>query len=179
MGPYILLMKKYILAIIIVILVAAFFVWLNGSTDNQVLDQDYKNITYKIEGQEVNLVNGEAHLEIGPGMDSEIEYIYLGYEARGDLNNDKKEDVAFILNEESSGTGVFFHGLVALKTSSGYEGLNSVSLGDRISPKRVEIKNGEVIFAYLERKEDEPMTAEPSVPVTKKFKLVEGKLTEM
>jgi len=54
-----------------------------------------------------------------------------------------------------------------------YKGTNAILLGDRIAPQTTEIKNGQVIVNYADRAAGEPMTARPSVGVSKYLK-VEG-----
>jgi membrane-bound inhibitor of C-type lysozyme len=134
---------------------------------------DYKNATYVIEGQPVMLVNGRAETAAAPGSASQTVTQYFGNEATGDLNGDGVPDVAFLLTQNSGGSGMFYYVVVALKTTNNYQGTNAILLGDRIAPQTTEIKNGQLIVNYADRAAGEPMTAQPSVGVSKYFK-VEG-----
>jgi len=125
---------------------------------------NYKNITYEVEGQTVTLEN-KTH--------------YFGNEAFGDLNGDGKEDIAFLLTQSPGGSGTFFYVAVALKITDGWQGTNAVFLGDRIAPQTTEIRDGEIIVNYAERKLNEPMTTPPSVGVSKYLKIVNNRLVEV
>ncbi len=137
-----------------------------------------KDATYSIDGQSVTLIDGKAEVEAAPGSASKITTTYFGNEAMGDLNGDGKPDTAFILTQSTGGTGTFYYAVVALKTDSGYQGTNAVLLGDRIAPQTTEIKDGKVIVNYADRKAGEPMTASPSVGVSKYLKVSGEQLVE-
>lgn len=140
---------------------------------------DYKNATYTIEGQSVPLVDGHAETPATPGSPDMVDTEYFGNEAAGDLNGDGMNDVAFIVTQDPGGTGTFFYIVVALKTLTGYQGTNGVLLGDRIAPQSTEIKNGELIVNYAERAASDPMSAEPSVAVSKHLKVQSTTLVEI
>ncbi len=133
----------------------------------QTAPVDYKNISYVIDGQQVTLVNGSAETAAAPGSASKISTKYFGNGATGDLNGDGVPDVAFILTQNSGGSGTFYYVVAALKTPSGYQGTSALLLGDRIAPQTTEIKNGQIIVNYADRKSGEPMTTPPSVGVSK------------
>ena len=96
---------------------------------------------------------------------------YFGNEATGDLNGDGLPDIAFIFTQDGGGSGTFFYVAVHLKTANGYKDTNSVFLGDRIAPQTTEIKNGELIVNYADRRPTDPMTTAPSVGVSKYLKV--------
>jgi hypothetical protein len=139
--------------------------------DSILAQKDYKNITYIIGRVPVTLVNGHAENLVAPGSVSKTVTNYFGNEAFGDLNADGVDDVAFILSQSGVGTGTFYYVVVALKTMDGYQGTNAVFIGDRIAPQTTEIKNGQLIVNYADRRSGEPMTAIPSVGITKYFKV--------
>lgn len=140
---------------------------------------DYKNITYTIEGQPVTLVNGHSSTPPKSGITLNTVTNYFGNDATGDLNGDGMPDVAFILTQSAGGRGTFYYIAVAIKTATGYTGTNAVFLGDRIAPQTTEIKDGEVVVNYADRKDGEPMTATPSVGVSKYFKIDGVTLSEV
>ncbi|MFA5996447.1 MAG: Gmad2 immunoglobulin-like domain-containing protein [Candidatus Paceibacterota bacterium] len=133
----------------------------------------YKNATYVIEGQSVTLTDGYAETAVAPGSASKTVTRYFGNLATGDLNNDGMPDVAFLLTQDAGGSGTFYYSVVALKTSDGYQGTNAILLGDRIAPQTTEIREGQLIVNYADRRSDEPMTTQPSIGVSKYLK-VEG-----
>jgi hypothetical protein len=143
----------------------------------------YKNATYLIDGRAITLNNGLSSLpeSDAPGMKPTPASVtsYFGNEAMGDLNGDGLPDVAFILTQTNSGTGIFYYVVAALKTATGYKGTNAILLGDRIAPQTTEIKDGRIVVNYADRKPTEPMVAQPSVGVTKYMKVVSGALVQM
>jgi hypothetical protein len=157
----------------LVVAVGAWY-WLIGGAPAPAQNVlDYKNATYVIEGQPVALVDGRAETPAAPGSASMVVTQYFGNEATGDLNGDGTPDVVFLLTQNSGGSGTFYYVVAALETAGGYEGTSAVLLGDRVAPQTTEIRDGQVIVNYAERRADEPMTARPSIGVSKYLK-VEG-----
>ena len=159
------------------------FFWLNNYIYNQKqgnvgFQSSYKDATYIIEGKSVILVNGYSEVEVTPGSSSKIITKYFGNEAEGDLNMDGISDIAFLLTQDSGGSGTFYYAVASIKTDSGYQGTNAFFLGDRISPQTTEIDNGIVTVNYAIREPGFPMTAIPSVGVSKYLKIENGVLTE-
>ncbi|MDP3207563.1 MAG: hypothetical protein Q8M65_00300 [Rhodoglobus sp.] len=126
----------------------------------------------------VTLVGGMAETAAAPGSASRVTTRFFGNEAKGDLNGDGNEDIAFLLTQDGGGSGTFFYVVVALRTDDGYTGTNAVLLGDRIAPQTTEIHGTELIVNYAERAPDEPMTTPPSIGVSKYLKVVDGELVE-
>ena len=136
-----------------------------------------KDTTYLIEDKPVTLVDGHAEVvegEGGPAWTTTTDY--FGNEARGDLNGDGEEDVAFLLTQNGGGTGTFVYVVAALKKGNGYEGTNGILLGDRIAPQTTEIRDGIIIVNYADRRPDEPMAVQPSVGVSLRARISDGKL---
>ena len=108
-------------------------------------------------------MGGVSEVPIAPDAATNITTKYFGNEATGDLNGDGLPDVAFILTQNSGGSGTFYYVVVALKTVDGYQGTNAVLLGDRVAPQTTEIQSGQLVVNYADRKAGEPMTTQPSV----------------
>ena len=140
---------------------------------------EFKNATYTIEGQALTLKNGNFESEIASDSASKIVTHYFGNEAFGDLNGDGQPDVAFLLTQNGGGSGTFYYVAVALAGPNGYAGLNAIFLGDRIAPQTTEIKDGQLIVNFATQKTDEPLTATPSVGVSKYFKVENNQLIEV
>ncbi len=140
---------------------------------------EYKNGTYIIDGRSTTLINGVSRAPAAPGSASQVTTTYFGNEATGDLNGDGVPDVAFLLTQNSGGSGTFYYVVVALKTPQGYQGTNAILLGDRIAPQTTEIRNGELIVNYVDRNPGEPMTAQPSLGVSKYMLVEKGSLVEV
>jgi hypothetical protein len=135
-----------------------------------------KDASYLIENRVVTLKGGVSEVEAAPGAASKIVTRYFGNEATGDLNGDGVADVLFVLTQSPGGSGTFFYVVAAVKTSAGWVGTNGVLLGDRIAPQSTQYRDGTAIVNYADRKPGEPMTAQPSIGVSKTFKVVDAKL---
>lgn len=138
---------------------------------------DYKNGTYMIDGQPVTLVNGTAETEAAPGSASKIVTKYFGNELKTDLDGDGREDVAFILTQNTGGSGTFYYAVAARNTKKGYVGSDGYLLGDRIAPQSTNVSINArhkyvVVFNYADRAAGEPMSAQPSVGKSTYLKLV-------
>ncbi len=167
--------KKLLGAIIIVIGLVSLALFKFGAsslvvdkTGKTTFSDDYKNATYTIEGKEVKLIDGVSETPATSDSASVVTTKYFGNELVADLDGDGREDVAFIVTQDSGGSGTFFYGVVALNTPQGYVGSEGYLLGDRIAPQNTNLSSDEihrhvVIFNYAERLPGEPMTARPSV----------------
>jgi hypothetical protein len=135
---------------------------LPDSTQSQF---DGQNSTFVIDGATTTLVHGMSEVEAAPGSTSKVTIRYFGNEAKGDLNSDGFEDVAFLVTEQSGGTGLFYYVVVALGSATGYRTTNAFFVGDRIAPQSTEIHSDskELHVNFAERKPGDPMTAKPSV----------------
>ena len=171
-----------VVAILLLVAATAFFGLPSPSGGNEPPAQqmtDYKNATYSIENRPVTLVNGLSIVE--PQADSawKITTKYFGNDAVGDLNADGTADVAFILTQDSGGSGNGYYVVAALKTESGYQGTNAIFLGDRIAPQSTEIRGGQLIVNYADQSPSEPMTAQPLLGVSKYLRVERGVLVEI
>ena len=136
------------------------------------------NATYTIENRQISLKNGISELEIAPGSASKQITSVLWVPTRGDLNSDGLNDYAMILTQNSGGSGTFYYVVAGISSPNGIIGTNGILLGDRISPENISIDNGRILVNYAERKIDEPMTAQPSVGVSKYLVVNDGRLIE-
>src|SRR3989344_9423973 len=99
-------MNKLIFALLaVIILVGGFFVLNSYMYQEKQGPTDYKDATYLIEGEPVTLVDGVAETESAPGRASKTITRYFGNEVKGGLNSDTKNDLAFILSQETGGSG--------------------------------------------------------------------------
>ncbi len=138
----------------------------------------YRDAAYEVNGKPVALKDGLSVVEAAPGSASRITTRVFGNDATGDMNGDGQPDVALLITQSPGGSGTFFYAVVALRTAVGYTGTNAVLLGDRIAPQTTRIVDGLIEVNYADRKPGEPMTAQPSVGVTKRLHVVDGKLVE-
>ena len=138
-----------------------------------------RNATYEVNGRPVSLKDGVLEVEAAPGSASKVTTRVFGNEATGDVNGDGQPDVALLITQSPGGSGTFFYAVVALKTATGYSGTNAVLLGDRIAPQTTRIVDGLIEVNYADRAPGEPMTARPSVGVTKRLRVTDGRLVEV
>jgi len=166
--------KILIVGIIVIIGLGGYFLLNNQrSVEAPKISGDYKNIEYLIDGKLVKLTDGLAETPIVPDSATKAITRYFGNEVRHDLNDDGREDVAFLLTQDLGGSGIFYYVVAALNTPDGYVGSDAFLLGDRIAPQTTGIDEGSttngtkrknvVVVNYAIREQGEPMTARPSI----------------
>ncbi len=133
--------------------------------------KDENTSAFTINGETIALVDGKYEKESAPGSASKTTTTYFGNKTKGDFNGDGTTDKAYLVTQSTGGSGTSFY----LVTSLGGE---AVFLGDRISPQSTEYMNGKIVVNYADRKAGEPMTAQPSVGVSKYFEVKSGILVE-
>lgn len=136
--------------------------------NEEQIAENSPSATYLIDGKPVTLVGGKAEIESAPGSASKVITRYFGNELKTDLNGDGREDIVFLLTQESGGSGTFFYVVAALNTDHGYIGSDGYFLGDRIAPQTTELSQNPrhkyvIVVNYADRATGEPMTARPSV----------------
>ncbi len=178
------MLKKIILIIIAIIILggAGYFIYQLEAGKPKEMEKaalDPKNCTYIIEGKNITLKDGYSEEAIVPGSASKIITQYFGNEAIADLNGDGLSDTAFILTQDSGGSGTFYYVAVALSSENGCRGTNALFLGDRIAPQTTSIDDNKIIVNYAERLTGEPMTVQPSIGITRQFALENTVLKEV
>ncbi len=162
-------MKKIsIVFIVLIIILVAGYMWNRYTNKTPVYTpptaQSHKDATYTIGGQKVTLVNGRAETESAPGSSSKIVTQYFGNEVTHDFDNDGRTDVAFLLSQNTGGSGTFYYVVFALNTSAGYVGSEGLFLGDRIAPQTTNMGTGNIVIVnYADRKPGESFAVQPSV----------------
>ena len=172
-------MKKVIFLILILALgYYAFFmrddkvdVNTNDNTTGETFRPDPSNATFAFDEGPITLSQGRSE------SDNE-EVSILDDRAFGDINADGKEDSVILLARSGGGSGVFVYAAAYLSGPVNYKGTNAVFLGDRIAPQSISIANGAVTVRFLDRRDDEPYAAEPTVPTAKVFVYQGGELVE-
>lgn len=156
-----------IIIAVIIVLVALFafnsFIY-NEKQADQPPAQSAKDATYVIDGEVVTLTDGFAETEAAPGASSKITTRYFGNEVTKDLNGDGRDDVVFLLTQETGGSGTLYYVVAALNLEEGYAGSQAFLLGDRIAPQTTEPGRGLIVVVnYADRAPGEPFTTQPSV----------------
>lgn len=148
--------------------------------EQEVYDFDGRNSSFTIDGKLITLIDGISKVKNAPESASETITRYFGNETTGDLNNDGKDDFAFLVSQETGGSGVFYYAVAAIKTANGYKTTNAFFVGDRISPQSTYIPEGsqELQVNYAQRRKGEPMTASPSEGATLLLKVTKDGILE-
>jgi hypothetical protein len=76
---------------------------------------------------------------------------YFGKETVGDLNGDKKDDVAFFIVRNDQNKGDLYYLAVATKIGKGHLGTNMIFLGNNVFAKELTIKDSKVNIEYVDR----------------------------
>lgn len=177
---YNLCMNKLLIGAIvfIAVIIGGYFLFNSRPVEKveQPIVSNYKNVSYVINGQTIQLQDGVAITEAAPGSASKITTRFFGNELKTDLNGDGREDVAFILTQDGGGSGTFYYAVAALNTPGGYIGSDGYLLGDRIAPQTTNVSPDPshkyvVVFNYAVRASGEPMTAQPSIGKSTYLKL--------
>jgi hypothetical protein len=72
---------------------------------------------------------------------------YFGMEARGDINRDGKDDVAFIIHRDDTDRGTLYYVSSSLNTEKGMSGTNLLFLGDKVIPDTIIIADNKITIA--------------------------------
>ncbi|MEI6041964.1 MAG: hypothetical protein WCQ00_00100 [bacterium] len=142
-----------------------------SATSTSNLNFDPLNFSYDIEGEKITLANGTSTSDIVPGSAEKLETTVFDKPAIGDLNNDKENDSAVLLVQDSGGTGLFYYVVSVMNNAGVIKNTNSIFIGDRIEPISIKIRNGKIELVYIDRNTDEPMSAEPTVRTVKTFEV--------
>ena len=174
--------SKIVLIILVVVLFASAIVWTitrQIKPEEEIIVKDPLNMSYIIENEAVELVNGYSEIEIVPGSASKKitqvwkDPFYL------DINGDYEKDAVLILTQQTGGSGTFYYLAIAIKEGEKYKGTNAIFLGDRIEPKEITVKEDVIVVNYLDRKDNEAMAESPTVEKIKYILLKENKLEEL
>jgi hypothetical protein len=160
---------------------------LNGSAFPTPVQENAKNIsyeiaadplnaTYSIEGDTIRLQGGRSEIATTPHSAITKKTAVYGKTVYGDLNGDGNEDAAILLIHDPGGSGTFFYVAGALNIHGEFQGTNAVLLGDRITPRDLQIRNGVLITKYADRRPGEPMAATPSVHTSQYLILKDAQL---
>ncbi len=173
--------NKIIFVVLSLVAIVVVGILLQGHSSNNIPVPDNntaspKNATYTVDGQAVTLVDGQASVPAAPGSASNITTQYVGDEVSHDFDGDGRMDTAFILTQNTGGSGTFYYVVAALNTANGYVGSDAVLLGDRIAPQTLEMSQNPstpdvLVVNYSDRKPQESFVVAPSVAKTIWLKL--------
>lgn len=144
-----------------------------------VIAVDPLNATYSIEGDTIRLLDGRSEIATTPHSAITKKTAVYGKTVYGDLNGDGNDDAAILLIHDPGGSGTFFYVAGALNIDGKFQGTNAVLLGDRITPRDLQIQNGLLITKYADRHPGEPMAATPSVHTSQYLILKDAQLARI
>lgn len=182
--PY---MNKYFVIFLVIIFSVIIFNFVIVHTQNIMLNNEQssasiiqnalKNSTFVINDTKVTLNNGVATESINNSA-AKIITRYFGNESFGDLNHDGIPDTAYLITQETGGTGAFYYVVVGLAKNNSYEYTNPIYIGDRIAPQNSLITDGKLYVNYAERNPGEPIATQPSLGVTKVLIITSANILE-
>ncbi len=135
---------------------------------------DSKDGTYVIEGEHVTLKDGYWETS-----DPRETVRYFGNDVKADFNGDGAEDTAFLLTRDAGGSGTFFYVAAQVSRGSGFVGTNAMLLGDRIAPQTTEYRDRLIIVNYADRRPEESFSVQPSLGVSRYFRIAGTTLEEV
>lgn len=164
-------MSKYLTsALFVCVILSVSFFALNAYIYNEKQADDvlpithYTDASYVISGTLVPLRNGVAEVALTPESATKTIVRYFGNEVTQDLDDDGRDDIAFLLTQETGGSSTLFYLVGALSTDAGYVGTQALLLGDRIAPQSTTVGPGRsVIVTYADRAPGEGFDIAPSI----------------
>ncbi len=165
-------MKKIILIVVAIVLIIATFFGIKFFFLSDTEEFIPRNSTFFLDDKKITLTDGISITNSGTVR-------YFGNEDIGDLNNDGKEDVVFWITNDGGGSGTFYYVVAAINDGkNNYSPTNAFFVGDRIIPTKTNILEGTgaVEITYKDRKENDPMSEQPSVEVTKTLLVIPQEL---
>ena len=139
---------------------------------------DPANATYRIEADDVTLVDGRLEVPVAPGSATQTVTVLSARRAYGELAGAGAADAGVVVTQDPGGSGTFYY-LAALRGSAGAGAADTVFLGDRIIVDDVSVAHGRLTVSYLVRRPSEPFAATPTVPVRRSFVLENDSLIEV
>jgi hypothetical protein len=132
---------------------------------------DPKTATYSIEGETFALANGEADVQVDPGVFMKVQHFFD--QTYGNMNVDEIEDVGVVLSVTTSKSDALVYAAVLASTpQGGWVGTNAVLVGDRITMKTIDIYNNRLIVTYTQ-------PSAPAVEKVKHYQVRNGVLVEV
>lgn len=163
-------LKISAIIIVLVLLVGFSYILFFPKKSDLGLTDTNKNIhdgEYLISGKKFILKNGISEESIVPGGASKVVTKYFGNDVTGDFDMDGRDDIAFLITQNTGGSGTFYYLVASLDKGSVRIGTQAMYIGDRIAPQNLNIKDRNIVVVnYAERKAGEDFSVAPSVGKT-------------
>ena len=137
---------------------------------------DFKNELYLLEGSTdpVQLIDGKYE-----NSEDLITLILSEFSLEADLDQDGDLDGAALLSLNTGGSGIFTMLSILLNEDGKFTSLYPSIIDDRVKQIGLSFENNTIRVDYLTREEDQPMTDDPSVPLSRYFTVSEGEIIEV
>jgi len=99
---------------------------------------------------------------------------YFGNEIVGDLNNDGKDDVAFVISRIDQDRGTLYYLASALTVDEGRLGTNLIFIGEQIEPQQIILDNGLISVSYRDLTDSQSTTT-----LSVSAHIIDGVLTQV
>lgn len=129
-----------------------------------------KNSSFEINNVIANLKNGYEEKRSSDDKYT-ISTRYFGNEQKGDLNRDGVLDYAYMVVQNTGGSGSFYYEIIALSNPDKTYTTNAFLLGDRIAPQSSNLALGKLIVNYADRAVGQSFSSQPSVGKTVYFEV--------
>ena len=143
--------------------------------DFQVFRSEFADVTYSLP----EVTDARVRLEESGRFTDEEARVHSAFitGTAGDLNGDGILDGVAVLATNTGGSGTFYtvHAIIG-DGNGGYTDVDSFFLGDRIAVPGVSVSGAAIEVSILDRAEDEPFVAEPTIPAVEALVLRDGKL---
>jgi hypothetical protein len=125
---------------------------------------DPRNATYRIDGVEYTLVDGQSAVQAAPGFSMKIRTLIVGDPVQGDVDGDGGMDFAVALVHQPGGSGTFYYAAVLSAEGDHQRAVNAILLGDRIRIESLTLRNSYLRVDFLDRAAGDAMAKEPTLP---------------
>ena len=160
-------MKKSLLVValagVVLALGVLFAVLRTGHHAETASPSPAEDLIVTIDNQVFSLRDGLAEIPAAAGSAGTNTVRIVGEPVMGDINSDGKDDAALLIRNDPGGSGTFYYAVVAVNDGGSWWATNTVLLGDRVKPEKVEYRDGRFVYRFLERRPEEPMATTPKV----------------
>ena len=149
----------------------------SNETNPSLTLQQLQNAKYYIKSaaDKFQLTDGEYRKKYEPDSASE-RVLRLSHSAVGNLDDTGGEDAAVILVDNPGGSGTFYYLFASINQNGKPFNVVPMLLGDRIRVEGLAIKEEEIVIDMLTRGDDEAMASEPTLEITRKYRLETNRL---
>lgn len=149
----------------------------SNKTNPSLTLQQLQNAKYRIRSDDdtFQLIDGEYRKKYEPDSASE-RILRLSHSAAGNLDDTGGEDAVVILIDNPGGSGTFYYLFAFINQNGKPFNVATILLGDRVRVEGLAIKEKEIIVDMLTRGDDEAMASEPTLEITRKYRLEANRL---